>query len=73
MLLVITFIMIFGVMNTTPQSAKIESPLESSPAQPRYHLKASGNGRYLVDQNYSPVFLAGDAPQDAFALLNEPQ
>jgi hypothetical protein len=39
----------------------------------RYPLKASDNGRYLVDQNNTPVFLVGDAPQDSFALLDKTQ
>ena len=36
----------------------------------KYPLKAGGDGHYLVDQNEAPVFLVGDSPQTAFALLN---
>src|SRR5437870_3966812 len=33
------------------------------PAAPAYPLKASANGRYLVDQSNAPVLLVGDSPQ----------
>jgi hypothetical protein len=32
-------------------------------AFPAYPLKASGNGRYLVDQSNAPVMIVGDSPQ----------
>ncbi len=34
-----------------------------------YPLRASGNGRYLVDQNGTPFFMVGDAAQSAAAAL----
>jgi len=38
--------------------------------QPVYPLKLSSNGRYLVDQNNTPVFLTGDAPQLLFVQIS---
>ena len=38
-----------------------------------YPLKASGNGRYLVDQNNLPFLLAGDSPQALIGDLSEDQ
>ena len=43
------------------------------PRMPVYPLKVSGNGRYLVDQNNVPFFIAGDSPQALIARLSEAQ
>ena len=40
-------------------------------ATPAYPLKASANGRYLVDSNAVPVLLVGDSPQALFVQLTE--
>lgn len=37
-------------------------------AVPKYPLKASANGRYLVDQNNVPFLIMGDSPQGFMAL-----
>ena len=57
-----------GAAQTTP-----EPSAPASTGDVRYPLKTSDNGRYVVDQNNTPVFLVGDAPQDAFTLLDEKQ
>ena len=72
-LLTTTLIMIVAVMSTATQAGRNTSPARGSPTQTRYPLKASSNGRYLVDQDNTPVFLVGDAPQGALALLDETQ
>jgi hypothetical protein len=38
---------------------------------PKFPLKASPNGRYLVDQNGAPFLVAGDAPQALMVRLSE--
>ena len=40
---------------------------------PIYPLKASANGRYLVDQNNVPFLMVGDAPQSLIGLLSTTQ
>ena len=40
-------------------------------AAPAYPLKASANGRYLVDSNGVPCLLTGDSPQALFVKLTE--
>lgn len=40
-------------------------------ASPAYPLKASANGRYLVDSNNTPCLLTGDSPQALFVKLTE--
>ena len=42
-----------------------------SAGTPIYPLKASQNGRYLVDQSNAPVLLMGDAPQSLVVNLTE--
>jgi Protein of unknown function (DUF4038) len=42
-----------------------------SPDGPIYPLKASGNNRYLVDQNNVPFLMVGDAPQTLIANLSQ--
>jgi len=44
-----------------------------APAQSAYPLKASGNKRYLLDQNNQPVFLVGDSPHAMFVNLTTDQ
>lgn len=39
-------------------------------ATPAYPLKASANGRYVVDNNNVPFFIIGDAPHSILANLN---
>src|SRR6185295_2182339 len=34
-------------------------------------LKASANGRYLVDQNNKPFFVNGDSPQKSMGAMTE--
>lgn len=38
---------------------------------PIYPLKASGNNRYLVDQNNTPFLMVGDAPQQLITNLSQ--
>jgi hypothetical protein len=45
----------------TPSSAA--APIALRPPSYRFPLKASANGRYLVDRRNRPVFLVGDSPQ----------
>ena len=71
--LMTVLVITLGTIRTASQSAKNAPAPMSAPAQTRYPLKASSNGRYLVDQNDTPVFLLGDAPQGALALLDETQ
>ena len=51
-----------------------EPPLSAKPADfPAYPLKASDNGRYLVDQNGTPTLLVGDSPHSLFVNLSPHQ
>jgi hypothetical protein len=43
-------------------------PTRSVPTYPRYPLKLSGDGRYLVDQNNTPFLIIGD---DAWSLITQ--
>jgi hypothetical protein len=47
-----------------------EPALQQAVAAPAYPLKASANGRYLVDQNNAPFLMVGDSPQAMFANLS---
>ena len=48
--------------------------LSAKPADfPAYPLKASTNGRYLVDQNETPTLLVGDSPHSLFVNLSPHQ
>src|SRR5690348_12800530 len=48
--------------------------LSTRPADfPAYPLKASVNGRYLVDQNGTPTLLVGDSPHSLFVNLSPQQ
>jgi hypothetical protein len=42
-----------------------------SPDRPVYPLKASGNNRYLVDQNNTPFLMVGDSPQHLITNLSQ--
>src|SRR5262245_42507751 len=42
-----------------------------SPGGPVYPLKASGNNRYLVDQNNTPFLMVGDSPQNLITNLSQ--
>ena len=47
--------------------------LTNPPGLPAYPLKASDNGRYLVDQNGTPTILVGDSPHSLFVNLSTQQ
>lgn len=42
-----------------------------APAAPAYPIKASANGRYLVDQNNTPFLIIGDAPHSLVAKVDD--
>ncbi len=42
----------------------------AAPATPAYPLRASANGRYLVDSNNTPFLVIGDAPHSLIVNLN---
>ena len=51
-----------------------EPQLLAKPSEfPAYPLKASTNGRYLVDQNGTPTLLVGDSPHSLFVNLSPHQ
>ena len=51
-----------------------EPQLSAKPADfPTYPLRASANGRYLVDQNGTPTLLVGDSPHSLFVNLSPHQ
>ena len=66
-------VMVIAVKCAEGEPGRNPSPASTSSVRTGYPLKASSNGRYLVDQNNTPVFLVGDAPQAAFAVLDETQ
>jgi hypothetical protein len=39
-------------------------------SKPAYPVKASSNGRYLVDQNGNPFLMVGDSPQTPISVIN---
>ena len=47
-----------------------KAPTLGSPDRPVYPLKASGNNRYLVDQNNTPFLMVGDSPQHLITNLS---
>jgi hypothetical protein len=64
---------LIAAMDRTPAqtvSTDIGHP-KSSPSGPVYPLKASGNNRYLVDQNNTPFLMVGDSPQHLIANLSQ--
>src|SRR6185437_3473634 len=56
--------------NFSAQSAGASATTLSGPYQPVFPLKASANGRYLVDQNNVPFLMVGDAPQSTIGDLS---
>src|SRR5258708_7112822 len=44
---------------------------DGGPSSVAYPLKASANGRYLVDQNGRPFLMSGDAPQSLVVNVSE--
>jgi chitodextrinase len=49
--------------NISAQSTPLNVTTLSGPYVPVYPVKASANGRYLVDQNNVPFMMVGDSPQ----------
>jgi hypothetical protein len=58
-----------GTMAIAFCAAAFASP--QAPAAPVFPLKASANGRYLVDQNNLPFQMIGDSPQAMIGNLSE--
>lgn len=56
----------FVLRSSTPGS--ISTPTNTPTVSGVYPLKASANGRYLVDQHNVPFLVAGDSPQGLMAL-----
>lgn len=52
------------------QKAPSDVGIVGSPDGPVYPLKASGNNRYLVDQNNIPFLMVGDSPQNLITNLS---
>src|SRR5260370_21770563 len=52
------------------QKALSDVGIVGSPDSPVYPLKASGNNRYLVDQNNTPFLMVGDSPQNLITNLS---
>jgi Protein of unknown function (DUF4038)/Putative collagen-binding domain of a collagenase len=52
------------------QKAPTDIGILGSPDGPVYPLKASGNNRYLVDQNNIPFLMVGDSPQQLITNLS---
>jgi Protein of unknown function (DUF4038)/Putative collagen-binding domain of a collagenase len=53
------------------QKVPTDSGVLGSPDGPVYPLKASGNNRYLVDQNNTPFLMVGDSPQQLVTNLSQ--
>jgi hypothetical protein len=53
------------------QNARTDVGIPGSPDGPVYWLKASGNNRYLVDQNNAPFLMIGDSPQHLITNLSQ--
>jgi hypothetical protein len=52
------------------QNVPAEIGTTENPDGPVYPLKASGNNRYLVDQNNTPFLMVGDSPQNLVTNLS---
>ena len=52
------------------QKAPTHIAISGSPDGPVYPLKASGNNRFLVDQNNTPFLIVGDSPQQLITNLS---
>ena len=55
---------------SAPSASASATTLETSPGS-AYPLKASANGRYLVDQNNMPFLVIGDAPHSIIVNLSD--
>jgi Protein of unknown function (DUF4038) len=53
------------------EQAPTHIAIAGSPDGPVYPLKASGNNRYLVDQNNIPFLMVGDSPQQLITNLSQ--
>jgi hypothetical protein len=53
------------------QNVPTDIGILGSPDGPVYPLKASGNNRYLVDQNNTPFLMVGDSPQQLITNLSQ--
>ena len=53
------------------QKVPTDTGILGSPDGPVYPLKASGNNRYLVDQNNTPFLMVGDSPQNLMTNLSQ--
>src|SRR5262245_24409457 len=63
-----------SILCVTSQGQPGEAQLSVTPGDfPAYPLKASDNGRYLVDQNGTPTLLVGDSPHSLFVNLSAQQ
>ena len=56
---------------STPANTLTPTPTPQLGSGPVFPLKASANGRYLVDQNDVPFLMVGDSPQAMIADLSE--
>jgi Protein of unknown function (DUF4038)/Concanavalin A-like lectin/glucanases superfamily/Putative collagen-binding domain of a collagenase len=59
---------LYGTLDTT--STPTPTPTATPPAPSDYPLRASANGRYLVDSNNVPFLIIGDAPHSLITNLN---
>jgi hypothetical protein len=57
--------------NISAPSATASATTLATPLGPAYPLKASANGRYLVDQNNAPFLVIGDAPHSLIVNLSD--
>src|SRR5215470_2296968 len=53
------------------QKVPTDTGILGSPDGPAYPLKASGNNRFLVDQNNTPFLMVGDSPQHLISNLSQ--
>ena len=63
---------LYGTLDTAPTPTPIPTPTPTAtpPAPSAYPLRASANGRYLVDSNNVPFLIIGDAPHSLITNLN---
>jgi hypothetical protein len=65
--------MLFLAALTLSLSLSAKAQLKKTKGGPAYPLKASANGRYLIDSNGVPFLLMGDSPQSMIANLTPDQ
>jgi hypothetical protein len=53
------------------QKVPTDTGIPGTPDGPVYPLKASGNNRFLVDQNNTPFLMVGDSPQHLISNLSQ--